>query len=87
MSFAYTITGLFIAYGKSNKSMVCEIGGALISTFIYKYLINAYGFIGAAWGHVFAYLGILVIAFFLISKEIKAQFRKIPQFAKIRKFI
>lgn len=68
---AYSITGVLIAYGYTKISMISEIGGAIISIFLFKYLIGKYQFFGAAWGQVFSYFGIILIALIFIFIKVK----------------
>ncbi|MBI9032076.1 oligosaccharide flippase family protein [bacterium] len=58
----YSISGLVIAYGFTKWTLVYKIIGSILSIFLFKYLVNSYAFYGAAWGQVFSYLSLAIIA-------------------------
>ena len=72
MTLAYTMTGVFIAYGFSFLSMYSEIIGAILNIILLKILISNFGFYGAAWGQVLSYFLIFSVGImgFLIHKNI-----------------
>lgn len=70
----YLLTGSIIeGYGYVKQQLVLRICAAAVALFIYKYMIDSFGFVGAAWGQVLSFLFAFVItAAFLIIKARKS---------------
>lgn len=49
-TFAFIISNLLVGYGLSKYELFNKTLGALLSVVLYKFLIENYGFYGAAWG-------------------------------------
>jgi len=65
--FYYSLSTLLTAYGYTKITLMNKILGTLLSILLFKVLINTYGFYGAAWGRVFAYVGVSLISFSYLS--------------------
>ncbi len=78
VGFYYSLITIVIGYGFTKSELIIKIIGALICYFMFKILINNYGFYGAAWGQVmsFVILSIICVIFLMIKfkkrKYIKA---------------
>ena len=60
-------------YGYVKQQLVLRICAAAVAVFIYKCMIDSFGFVGAAWGQVLVFLFAFVItAAFLIIKARKS---------------
>jgi O-antigen/teichoic acid export membrane protein len=72
MACYYMVVKLFIGYGYVKAELAVRIIGAAFSVFMFKMLIDDFGFYGAAWGQVFSFLGLsvlgLVTLYFLNKK-------------------
>lgn len=82
MGLAYTVTGVLIAYGYNYVSMTSEIGGAIASIFLFKYLIKHYNFYGAAWGQVLTYIPLFLIGIFSVFIMKRKNIGKLIQLIK-----
>ena len=68
----YLITKLFVGYGYLKSELTVRIIGSIFSTSLFIYLIDKYGFYGAAWAQVISFLIMTIlgiIAFSLIYKQ------------------
>ncbi len=61
MACYYMVVKLYIGYGHVKSELTVRIAGAAISVFMYKILINKFGFYGAAWGQVSSFLILSVL--------------------------
>lgn len=55
-SFAFSLSNVLVGYGFSKYELFNRILGALFSLLLYKYLIDHYGFYGAAWGQTLSWI-------------------------------
>lgn len=68
----YTMTvSVIVGYGYVKQQLALRISGAVASIFIYKYLIESFGFIGAAWGQVLSFLFLFVISITFLLIKVK----------------
>ena len=65
-SISFTLSTVIIAYGYSKVSLIEKIIGTAFTIGMYVFLIKKFGFIGAAWGNVFCYLGMSLISGFIL---------------------
>ena len=71
LSFYSVLITLYAGFGLTKYDMFLRFAGAIICFFIFKILINYYGFYGAAWGQVISFLILSIIAFGLLTQKIK----------------
>lgn len=69
----YLSIKLLVANGFVVNELITRIVSALVSIFIFKLLINNYGFYGAAWGQVFSFL----IAFIITVSSFYYKYRSL----------
>lgn len=62
-TFAFCMSNVLVGYGFSKYELFNKSIGALFSILIYRYLIDKYGFYGAAWGQSISwfFLGLISI--------------------------
>lgn len=75
-SFSFSLSTVLVGYGFSKYELFNKLIGSFVAILLYKYLINNYGFYGAAWGQSISWLmmGIVSITFlFLMKNKIKAE--------------
>lgn len=70
-SFYYSVTTVIIGFGFTKASLIIRAIGAVFCVAAYKLLIENFGFYGAAWGQVFTFLIMAIIALFFIIYIIK----------------
>lgn len=69
-AFAFVISGIIIGYGFPKVEFVNRVLGAILSFFMFRYLISCYGFYGAAWGQVLSmFIMSLISLMFIIYKK------------------
>ena len=61
MACYYMVVKLFIGFGYVKAELAVRIIGAVFSVFMFKMLIDNFGFYGAAWGQVFSFLALSII--------------------------
>ena len=66
----YSLSSLLIAYGYSKVTLINKILGTIVSIIMFKFLIDTYGFYGAAWGQVSAFFIMSLISFSYISYKL-----------------
>lgn len=71
--FAFVISGIIIGYGYPRVEFINRAIGALLSFFMFKYLIINFGFYGAAWGQVFSMLLMSIISIMFILYKTRIQ--------------
>jgi O-antigen/teichoic acid export membrane protein len=70
--FSFSLSTVVVAYGFSRFELVNKILGALFSILAYKFLINNYGFYGAAWGQSLSwFIMAMITVTFLFLKRFK----------------
>ncbi|NLF43950.1 MAG: hypothetical protein GX587_14755, partial [Bacteroidales bacterium] len=67
----FATTSILTGYGYSKIVLANKIVGSLLSVCLFVYLINNYGFIGAAWGQVLSFLLMAFIAVFFILYKMR----------------
>lgn len=67
----YLVIRLFIAYGKTKYELLSRAISAVISVFIYKYLITSFGFEGGAWGQVLSLAAATLISIIVLLVVVK----------------
>ena len=73
MAFYLMTCEIITGYGYVKQQLALRICAAAVAVLIYKYLIDSFGFVGAAWGQVLVFLFAFVItAAFLIIKARKS---------------
>jgi len=76
----YSLSNILTAYGYTRVTLMNKVIGTLVSILLFKVLIANYGFFGAAWGRVLAFVGMSLISFsFLIVKILKRDHPKESQ--------
>lgn len=74
MACYYMVVKLLIGYGLVKQEMFVRISGALLSIIMFYYMIENYGFLGAAWGQSLSFLILSmmgIIVFFIFKKRRK----------------
>ncbi|WP_315814283.1 lipopolysaccharide biosynthesis protein [Paraflavitalea speifideaquila] len=61
-SISFTLSMTMVACGYSKLSLVEKLTGSVLVVVMYVFLINKYGFTGAAWGQVLSYAIMSVIS-------------------------
>lgn len=54
--FAFSLSNVLVGYGYAKFELVNRLLGAFVALILYKYLIEKYGFYGAAWGQSISWL-------------------------------
>ncbi|OHT44644.1 lipopolysaccharide biosynthesis protein [Flavobacterium tructae] len=75
-SLSFALSSVLVGYGFSKYELFNKIIGSFFAILLYKYLINNYGFYGAAWGQSLSWLvmGVISMMFlFLRKNKIKTQ--------------
>jgi len=73
-SFSFSLSHVLVAYGFSKYELFNKLFGAILSLILYKFLINNYGFYGAAWGQSISWIGmgfISVLSLYILRRRIK----------------
>ena len=65
-SFYYATISVIVGLGFTKSELLNRLCGAIISLFMYKYLINNFGYNGAAWGQSFSYILMTIIGVIFI---------------------
>lgn len=73
MACYYMVVKLLIGYGYVKQELYVRVSGALASILMFYFMINRYGFIGAAWGQSLSFilLSIIGIVVFISTKKKK----------------
>jgi O-antigen/teichoic acid export membrane protein len=72
MSFCFLISVVIIGFGYPKVELINRAIGAFLAVLLFKFLINKYGFFGAAWGQSIAFvLMTLISAFFVLFKVLR----------------
>jgi O-antigen/teichoic acid export membrane protein len=71
MAFCFLISNIIIGYGYPKVEMLNRMIGAVSSVFMFKLLINNYGFYGAAWGQSVSFILMTLISSFFIFYKLK----------------
>jgi O-antigen/teichoic acid export membrane protein len=70
ISFYYVAVTVIAGYGFTKSVLLMQLSGALLCILMFKLLIARFGFYGAAWGNVFAFIIIAAICMcFLFYKR------------------
>jgi len=71
MSLYYTVIRIIVGLGFTKSELMNRLFGAILSFFMFKYLIANYGYYGAAWGQSLSFLGMTVIGvlFIIFNKK------------------
>lgn len=71
MSLYYTVIMIIVGLGFTKSELINRFFGAILSLFMFKYLITDYGYYGAAWGQSLSFLGMTVIGvvFLIFNKK------------------
>ena len=72
--FYFSISSLIIAYGYSKVALSNKVVGAILCLIMYKFIIDRYGFWGAAWGQVFSFLIMSVLSTMYIIYKLKNKY-------------
>ena len=70
-TFAFITSGILIGYGHPRFELINRIIGAFFAFFIYKYFIENWGYLGAAWGQsvVWVGMGLITLISIIIFKK------------------
>lgn len=73
MACYYMVVKLLIGYGYVKQELYVRVSGALASIAMFYFMINRFGFIGAAWGQSLSFLmlSIIGVVVFVITKKQK----------------
>lgn len=73
MACYYMVVKLLIGFGFVKQELYVRVTGALVSIFMFNFMINRFGFIGAAWGQSLSFLllSIIGIVVFILTKKKK----------------
>ncbi len=71
MSLYYTVIMIIVGLGFTKSELMNRLFGAIISFFMFKILINNYGYYGAAWGQSLSFLvmTLIGIVFIIFNKK------------------
>jgi O-antigen/teichoic acid export membrane protein len=72
-SIYYAMSSIIIAFGFPKVTLMTKVIGTFFSIAIFKYLIENYGYYGAAWGQVLSFLVLAVPVFLFILYKIWKQ--------------
>lgn len=67
----FSMSTVIIGYGYTKITLYNKIIGTIISVVMFRYLINSFGFYGAAWGQVFSFLIMSFIAAAFLMYKLK----------------
>lgn len=70
-TFAFLISDSMIGYGLTKNELINKLLSSIIVFCLYIYLINNWGFYGAAWGQFFSWLVLGVVNFIVLIYTIK----------------
>jgi O-antigen/teichoic acid export membrane protein len=62
ITFYYSVITVIVGYGFTKTELLIRIIGSVVCIFLFKFLIDAYGFYGAAWGQVFSFIIMAVLS-------------------------
>lgn len=70
-SFYYTVITVIVGLGFTKSELMNRLIGAVLSILMYKYLINHFGYMGAAWGRslTFIIMTIIGVVFIFFNKN------------------
>jgi O-antigen/teichoic acid export membrane protein len=71
ITFYYCAITIIVGYGFTKSELLIRLVGSLICILMFKILINKYEFYGAAWGQVFSFIILAVIALLFIVFKFK----------------
>ena len=71
LSFSYAASTVIVGYGFTRSQLVIRVVSALICILMYKLLIVHFGFYGAAWGQVAAFMIMAAISFCFLYYQLK----------------
>lgn len=75
-SLSFSLSSVLVGYGFSKYELFNKLIGSFMAILLYKYLIDNYGFYGAAWGQSLSWLmmgTISIIFLFLMKNKIKTE--------------
>lgn len=75
-SFYYSVISVIIGLGYTKSELGLRAVGAVICIFMYKFLINHFGFYGAAWGQSISFMIMAIIGLTYIYYLFKNNFIK-----------
>ena len=67
-SLSFSLSSALVGYGFSKYELFNKLIGSFIVILLYKYLIDSYGFYGAAWGQSFSWLIMSIISVIFLVK-------------------
>jgi O-antigen/teichoic acid export membrane protein len=73
LSLAYTSSVVIVGYGFTKSELVIRVVSALTCILMYKIMIAKFGFYGAAWGQVFAFMIMAAISFGFLYFKLKSK--------------
>lgn len=71
MACYYMVVKLLIGYGFVKQELLVRVSGALLSIIMFKYMIDKFGFIGAAWGQSLSFVILSIIGTIVLIKSKK----------------
>lgn len=67
----YVSSQITIALGKSFVPLMTKSIGSLLIILLYMYMINSYGFYGAAWANIVSYLILLILNIIILTLVVR----------------
>ncbi|MDY0222806.1 MAG: oligosaccharide flippase family protein [Desulfobacterium sp.] len=69
----FSLSTVIIGYGYSKTTLINKIIGSIVSLYMFKLLIDNFGYFGAAWGQVASFVALSLISFsfilFILMRE------------------
>lgn len=75
MAICFMVSNIIIGYGYPKVELINRVFGALISVLLFQFLINRFGFTGAAWGQSIIFVLMTIISGSFLIYKIK--FKKV----------
>lgn len=69
MACYYMVVRLLIGFGLVKQELLVRVVGALLSIIMFKFMIDKYEFIGAAWGQTLSFVILSVIGLIVFTKN------------------
>lgn len=70
-SLYFSLSIVIVGYGFSKITLANRVIGTILSFLMFKVMIENFGFTGAAWGHVFAYLIMFSLSLLFLYYKLK----------------
>lgn len=67
----YSTITVIVGYGFTKTELLIRIIGSVVCVFLFKFLIDTYGFYGAAWGQVFSFVFMAVLSLAVLLYQMR----------------